>query len=261
MAAPLEVRSERRPGLLATALATLCGNAYLVVGTLFWSVASLLGSPLPSRRRWAFAIARSWSRGWLAASGVRLVAEWEAAADPHQPVVYMANHQSYLDIPALFATLPGETSMLAKRSLFRLPFFGWAMRAGGFVPVDRDDKTSARSSFDEAADRLRQGASVLVFPEGRRSLDGRLGPLQRGGFLLAIRTGRRIVPVGIEGSLAIQPKGSLVLRPGTLTLRYGRPIDVAAYGVRSRGELTTLVARELERLARCESAEAAATVG
>lgn len=245
---------------MATAAATGCGNAYLLLGTLFWSLVCLLLALVPPRGHWVFHGARLWARGWLAASGVRIEVEREVTFDPRQPVVYMSNHQSTFDIPALLVTLPGQARMLAKRSLFRIPVFGWAMRAGGFIAIDRDERGSARQSFGAAADRLRRGVSTLVFPEGTRSLDGRLGSLERGGFLLAIKSGLSIVPVGIAGSLAVQRRGSLIVRPGRVSLRYGRPIDVTAYGVRRREELAAEVARELARLASCELAEPPATV-
>ncbi|MGH9465325.1 MAG: lysophospholipid acyltransferase family protein, partial [Thermoanaerobaculia bacterium] len=229
MAAVVHHRGGPGPGWLATGLATVFGNAYLVVGTLFWSIACLLLALVPPRGHWVFYGARLWTRGWLAASGVRVSVEHEVPLDPRRPVVYMANHQSTYDIPVLLASLPSRTSMLAKRSLFRIPLFGWAMRAGGFIAIDRDDRGSARASFEAAVARLQRGVSTLMFPEGTRSLDGRLGPLERGGFLLALKSGLPIVPVGIEGSLAIQRKGSLAIRPGRVTLRYGRPIDVASY--------------------------------
>ena len=126
----------------------------------------------------------------------------------------MANHQSLFDIPALLASLPGETKFLAKSSLFRIPIFGWALSAGGFVPIDRSDRSTARESFAAAIAALARGVSVLIFPEEARSLDGRVLPFQRGGFLLALKSGLPIVPVGIEGAFEVQPRRSFLIRPG-----------------------------------------------
>ncbi len=240
---------------LATPLATVAGNLYLVLGSLFWASVGLAGAWVPPHGNWVFRCARLWARGLLAVSGVRLAVEHAVPLDPARPVVYMANHQSLYDIPALLASLPGQTRMLAKRSLFRIPFFGWAIAAGGFIAIDREDPGSAPKNLRAAAERLRRGASTVVFPEGTRSLDGRLAPLQRGGFLLALKSGLPIVPVGIEGSVAIRRRGSLVVRPRRLPVRYGAPIAAAEYGLRRREELVAEVRRRLAELARCEMSE------
>lgn len=236
-------------GRAAVALATVTGNAFLVVGSLFFGVLSLLVSWIPPRGNWVFLCARSWARGVLLASGVRARPVYAGLVAADRPVVYMANHQSLFDIPLLLATLPGQTRMLAKRSLFRIPIFGWAIRAGGFIAIDRRDRSHAGESFQAAVDKLRTGVSALVFPEGTRSLDGRVAALQRGGFLLAIKSGLPIVPVGIEGSLARQPKGRVTIRPGEVPVRYGTPIDPAEFGLRGKDELMRRVRGEMAELA------------
>ena len=177
---------------------------------------------------------------------------YSAALDAGRPAIYMANHQSLFDIPLMFVTLPGQARMLAKHSLFRIPLFGWSIRLGGFISIDRTDRSRAKQSFDAAVARLQSGTSALVFPEGTRSLDGRLAPFQRGGLLLALKSGLPIVPVGIEGSLDVQPKSSFLIRPRTVTVRYGEPIDVAGFGIRRRSELTEQVRRAVAALARTE---------
>jgi 1-acyl-sn-glycerol-3-phosphate acyltransferase len=160
----------------------------------------------------------------------------------------MSNHQSMYDIPALLASLPVQTRFLAKRSLFKIPIFGWAIALGGFISVDRSDRSRARESFAAAVEQLRLGASTLVFPEGTRSLDGRLSDFERGGFLLALKSGLAIVPVGIHGSLSVRRRGSLVVRPGRIRVRYGRPIEVESFGIRGRAELEGVVRERLADL-------------
>jgi 1-acyl-sn-glycerol-3-phosphate acyltransferase len=135
--------------------------------------------------------------------------------------------------------------MVAKRSLFKIPLFGWALKAGGFISVDRADRSTATQTFASASARLRQGTSMLLFPEGTRSLDDTLLPFQRGGFLLALKSGLPIVPVGVHGSRAIQRRGSFAIRPGTVTVTYGAPIDPAAYGLRRKRELIGEVRRSI----------------
>lgn len=243
------------PGPLATLIASVAGNLYLVVGTLFFSVLSILASLIPPRGRWVYYTARLWARGALVASGVRLRIEHEAPLDRRGRYVFVANHQSLFDIPALLAASPGQVRFLAKASLFRIPIFGWAMAAGGFVPVDRGDRDRARGSFSQAIERLdRDGVSVLLFPEETRSPDGRLLPFRRGGFLLALKTGRPIVPVGVEGSFAVQPRHSFAIRPRPITVRYGAPLDLASESVRHLSERIESVRGKIAGLARTDLA-------
>jgi 1-acyl-sn-glycerol-3-phosphate acyltransferase len=242
-------RPQGGPGALATLLATLVGNFYILFGTIICAIVAILVSWIPPRGNWTYQVARIWSRGLLAFSGVREEVENETELDPARPSVFMSNHQSLYDIPALLVSLPGQTRFLAKRSLFRIPIFGWSIKAGGFISIDREDRSKASESFAEAVQRLQAGSSAMVFPEGTRSADGSLGPFQRGGFLLALKGGLPIVPVGIRGSLAVQPKGSHVVRPGRITLHYGRAIDATEYGLKGKKDLEQAVRREITRLA------------
>jgi 1-acyl-sn-glycerol-3-phosphate acyltransferase len=242
---------------VATAVATVSGNAFLVLGTAVLAVLAMAVAWIPPRGNWTFAIAKIWSRGLLAAAAVRVRAEADPALDPRASYVFLANHQSLFDIPAVLATCPGQLRMLAKRSLFKIPLFGWAIAAGGFIPVDREDRSTARHMFAAATARLRAGSSLLLFPEGTRSLTDEVLPFQRGGFLLALKSGLPIVPVGIGGTRAIQPRRSLLIRPGTAVVRYGAPIDPAAFGMRRKGELVEEVRRRIAELAGLRLAPAA----
>ncbi len=233
---------------IGTALATTFGNLYLVFGTLICGSLAIALSWIPPRGNLVYRMARLWSRGLLFFSGISLEVLSEVELDPRTPYVFMSNHQSLFDIPALIASLPGQSRFLAKRSLFRIPVFGWAIRAGGFISIDREDRSRAGQSFSAAVARLRAGASAVVFPEGTRSLDGRLLPFQRGGFLLALKSGLPIVPVGIRGSLEVQPKGHRRVRPGRVSVRYGSPIATQEYGIRDRERLSSRVREEIEEL-------------
>lgn len=236
--------------VLSKVLATVAGNLFLVVGTLVLGIATVAAAWLPPRRRWSLAVTRVWSAGLLAASGVRLAVRREAEIDPEARLVYLANHQSLFDIPALLLAVPGRRlRLVAKQSLFRIPVFGWALSAAGFVSVDRADHASARQSFAAAEQRLRSGGSVLLFPEGTRSDGVTLLPFKRGGFLLALRTGLPIVPVGVRGTRAVQAPGERVIRPGVVEVRFGTPIVVADFGIRRKRELIVEVRRRLADLA------------
>lgn len=232
--------------------ATLTGNLFLVAGSLVCATVACLVAWIPPRGDWMFHVARFWGRGLLAASFVRVGARFEAELPADRPVVFMANHRSLFDIPALLATLPRQTRFMAKRSLFQIPLFGWSLWAGGFIPVDRKDRSTARATFKQAAERLRRGTSVLIFPEETRALDHRLLPFRPGGFLLAMKGGADIVPVGVRGTLEIQRKGSLWVRPGRVEIAYGRPISLAGYSV---GDKRALLAEVRERIAELAGAE------
>lgn len=238
----------KRAGALATAVATVIGTATLVLATVVCGLAGTALGLVPPRGDWTYRVARLWARLLLLGGFVRVRARFEAPLDPRRGYVFMANHQSLFDIPALLVTLPGQTRFLAKRSLFRIPIFGWGLHAGGFVPVDRGDRKSGAETFAAALDRLRGGRSIVLFPEETRSLDGRLLPFKRGGFLLAKRSGFPIVPVAIRGSLAIQSKTSFLIRPGTVEVRYGRPLDAADLPLRGDGALPEVVRDRLETL-------------
>ncbi|HYH44959.1 MAG TPA: lysophospholipid acyltransferase family protein [Thermoanaerobaculia bacterium] len=237
------------PSRLAAAVTTVTGNLYLVLGTVIMSLMALLVALVPPRTAWSFAVARLWSGGLLRASGVRLAVRYDAALEPGRSYVYLANHQSHFDIPALLVATPGQVRMVAKRTLFQIPLFGWAMRAGGFISVDRRDKSTARQTFSAASSRLRTGTSILLFPEGTRSRGDVLLPFQRGGFLLALRSGLPIVPVGVRGSQAVRAAGELTIRPGTIEVCFGAPIHPSDFGLRRKGELTAEVRRRVAELA------------
>lgn len=242
----------RRAPAWAILAATLAGNLYLLLGTLVCALVALLVVWLPPRGRWFSAVARLWARGVLRASGVRVRAEREVELDPRVRRIFVANHQSLFDIPVLLATLPGEVRFLAKASLFRYPVFGQAIRAGGFIPVDRSDGAAARASFVAGLERLEGGVSVLLFPEAERTLDGRILPFQRGGFLMAVKSGLPVVPVGIDGTFRVQHRESFTIRPGRVDIRYGRPVELASGGVRGLTARIETVRARIAELARAE---------
>jgi len=155
----------------------------------------------------------------LAVTGVERV-------PPGRAYVYMSNHQSHLDIPMLYATLPSPTiRMLGKKELFQIPVWGRALRAAEFIEVDRSNHVRAVQSIERAAQLLRDGVSIYLAPEGTRSRDGRIGKLKKGGFHLARDTGAAIVPVAIKGTIDILPRGARVMRTGKrVELTIGEPL-------------------------------------
>jgi 1-acyl-sn-glycerol-3-phosphate acyltransferase len=191
-------------------------------------------------------LARLWSRLVLGAAGVRWTASRDPAIDPSRPAVYASNHQSLFDIPVLVLAMPSDFRMVAKKSLLYVPIFGQALWLAGFLFIDRSNRDRALATLASAADRLKRGTSIVVFAEGTRSRDGALLPFKRGGFVLAIQAGVPVVPIALSGGWEILPKGSLRLRPGTMTARFGPPIDTRGYEYQTRD---LLVSRAREAIA------------
>jgi 1-acyl-sn-glycerol-3-phosphate acyltransferase len=149
--------------------------------------------------------------------------------DWRRTYIFMCNHASNLDPPIAIPVMPRRTSVLVKKELFKVPILGWAMRLADLVPVDRRNREAAISSLRFAADVLRSGISVTIWPEGTRSPDGRLLPFKKGPFYLAMETGVPIVPITLVGTHQIWPKGEFAIHPGTATVIFHEPIDPGAY--------------------------------
>jgi 1-acyl-sn-glycerol-3-phosphate acyltransferase len=182
-------------------------------------------------------LARAWS-GWVTSfAGVRIVVDQRGTLDPGQPYVFIANHASSLDIWAAFVAVPRRLRMIAKKQLARIPLFGWAMWAGRFIFIDRKNAVAARRSINVAGQRIRNGDSVLIFPEGTRTRDGNLGPFKKGGFHLAVQAGVPIVPLALRGTRDLMPAGSYLLRAGTVTAIIGEPIPTQSLSDEERANL------------------------
>jgi 1-acyl-sn-glycerol-3-phosphate acyltransferase len=188
-----------------------------------------------------FKIARFWSRLVLGVPGVRLKVEQSTPLDPQRPYVFMCNHASMIDIWAGFVAVPVSFRFIAKKQLSYIPLFGWAMGAGRFIFIDRQNAVAARRSIDEASRRIKAGQSVVIYPEGTRTRNGRLGPFKKGGFHLAIDSGAAIVPMAIQGTHALMPRGSMLIRAGEVRLQIGEPIPTAGLGPADRERLVKLV--------------------
>ena len=187
-----------------------------------------------SGRTYAFH-ARLWARLSLALAGAR-VRILGTEHLPDGPVIFMSNHQSNFDILSLLATLPRQINWIAKKELFEIPVFGPSMRRGGYIPLDRSDGRKALKSMDNAARIIREGKSVVMFPEGTRSRDTLLLPFKRGGFLLALKAGVPVVPITINGSGRINPAGRTRIYRGTITITLHPPLKPASTVNRASAE-------------------------
>ena len=188
------------------------------------------------------AIGKAVMRVALRILGLELdVSGWENAEGPG-PVIFMPNHQSFIDGPLVLMLIPRRVRVILKKEVFRLPILGLGMRQVEFVPVDRRGGRGGRASIERAARLIRQKAySFLIFPEGTRSLDGKLQRFRRGGFYLALETEAPIVPVAIKGTFELMPKGSFFVRRGRIRLVFLPPIPVRGYSVDNLAELVERV--------------------
>lgn len=191
-------------------------------------------------------IARFWARSLLCVSGVKVKVEGLHHINPSEAYVFAANHQSQFDIFTLLGHLPIQFRWLAKSELFRIPVFGAGMRGAGYIPIDRSDRRKAFKSIDLAAQQVREGISIVIFPEGTRSLDGKLQSFKKGGFHLAIKSGRPIIPVSIIGAFSILPKKGFKIRPRTVQVYIGKPIPTENVTVRDRDRLISEVRRKIQ---------------
>jgi 1-acyl-sn-glycerol-3-phosphate acyltransferase len=199
-------------------------SVFVVIATILGAISALVVRLFDKTGDRVIDLARLWSRAVLGFAGVKVTVEWRGRLLKNQTYVFMANHLSAVDIWALYVALPVRVRMIAKKQLAGIPLFGWAMAAGRFIFVDRGNAIAARRSIDEAGRRIRGGDSVLIFPEGTRSRDGRLGPFKKGGFHLAIDSGVPVVPVALHGTRAAMPRSSLLLRPGHVHVTFGEPV-------------------------------------
>jgi 1-acyl-sn-glycerol-3-phosphate acyltransferase len=195
----------------------------------------------------AHLVGRLWARSILFLTRVKVSVKGLEHIDPRVPYLYMANHQSMFDILSLLAYLPVQFRWLAKKELFHIPVFGYSMARAGYISIDRSDRRSAHKSLLEAARKIAGGVSVVIFPEGSRSTDGRIRPFKAGGFHLAIRSGRPIVPVVISGAREVMPKGRLRIRPGHICVSVNPPIDTTSYKDKAKKELMERVHSIMEQ--------------
>ena len=178
----------------------------------------------------AYRVSRFWTWGILKIAGIRLKVIGLEQLDSSRQYIFMANHQSNIDIPVLVQSLTKfQLRWVAKRELLFIPLFGWAMWASRHIVVDRSNRSKAMASLRKAKERIEGGISVVLFPEGTRSADGQLLPFKRGGFVLAVKTQTPIVPITINGSGALLPRGDWRIRGGEIEVIVSEPVPLNEY--------------------------------
>jgi len=209
----------------------------IVIATLVLGVFAFVSYPFDRKGRVGHYYARLWGKIALLANRVKVRVEGMDQLNGSGPYIFMSNHQGYYDIFTLLSHLPYQFKWLAKKELFSVPILGWTMAAVGYVSIDRGGTRDTVRAMDEAAQKIRDGMSVVIFPEGSRSPDGSIQPFKKGGFTLAIKSKVPIVPIAISGSRDIMPKDRLTVTAGEIRVLVGPPIETQDYSLKDRESL------------------------
>ncbi len=220
----------------------------IVFSTVVCGTLSLLASFFDRSGRTQHAIARIWARTLLAVSFIRVRGEGIEKLDPDATYVFVSNHASYMDIPAILTLLPHQFRFFAKKGLFSIPFLGGHLRRAGHLEVDRSSARASLKSMSEGARMIRERrVSVLLFPEGGRSPVG-LRQFKEGAAYIAIKAGVPVVPLALCGMRELLPMKSIHLRAGKAVLRAGEPIPTQDLGLSDREVLNQRLYEEIKRM-------------
>ena len=219
----------------------------IVLETIFFGTISIFMSFFDKAGVIQMRIARIWAKYLLLLSGVRVTVEGLDQIDPGKSYVFVSNHASYMDTPVALANIYVQFRFLAKQGLFQVPFLGQHLSQAGHIPVPRKDPRAAVKTMQVAAETIRQKkVSLLIFPEGGRSEDGKLRPFKEGGAYIAIRAGVPCVPVAMIGTHDVLPYGGAVIQSGPIILRILKPIETTHLTLQDRGALTETLHRLIE---------------
>jgi 1-acyl-sn-glycerol-3-phosphate acyltransferase len=201
-----------------------------VIVSIIFAMMEIFTLPLHRGGRLFHRLARGWARVALFTCGINVKVKGLEKLDPTRHYIYVSNHASMFDIPALIAGIPDQIRIVYKKELEVIPIFGWGLKWGSYIGIDRSGKPGAVKSLKQAARKIREGASVLLYAEGTRTLDGKLQPFKRGAFNLALKAGVPVVPLTINGTFNILHKRSINVQPGVAELILESPIEINGRG-------------------------------
>ena len=223
---------------LLNGLALFPYQLYVMLGffalLLFWGTTSCVASLFDARGDRAHRYLGYWAKWNLAVAGLRIEVDGLERLDRAATYIFMLNHASFLDILLAFAYIPHNFRIITKQEIFRLPFMGWALKRSGQVPMDRANPRKGLGSLRQASALLKEGISIVVFPEGSRTPDGEIKDFKATVFILPIRAGIAVVPVRVEGTFEALKKGSMLLNPVPLKLTFHDPIAPGSFNDRDR---------------------------
>lgn len=214
---------------------------WVIVSTLIGGLCAVTVSFFDRRGNAPHLVARAWASSILFVAGIKVTVRGLENLDPNGTYIFMPNHQSNFDIPVLLSWLPFQFRWLAKAELFKIPLFGYAMRRAGYIPIDRSRRTEAFRSLANAAAAIRQGRSVIIFPEGTRSRDQSIKPFKKGGFVMAVDAGVPIVPIVLHGTRAIMSSSGRLIRSGRVVMEIFEPIATTDYTRKTKDDLMARV--------------------
>jgi 1-acyl-sn-glycerol-3-phosphate acyltransferase len=194
-----------------------------------------------------FPLARFWGSHILFISGIKLQIKGYENINSDESYIFCANHSSLIDIPILLSSLSNNFRIIYKKELEKIPVFGWGLALSPFIGIKRENARDSMSGINEAVNTVSTGESVLIFPEGTRTSDGSLGEFKRGAFMLASRSGRKIVPVSIVGSAALLPNKEILLRSGTAVVNIGQAIEYTGSGKKDELDLMNKVRNSIKQ--------------
>jgi 1-acyl-sn-glycerol-3-phosphate acyltransferase len=229
-------------------MGTMVQAPLFFAATAFFGTLSLTASLFEKDGRIQHSIARIWAATSMriALSPVTVVGKENLGRFP--VAVYASNHLSYMDTPAIFSVVPFQFRILARQSLWKLPFIGWHLNRSGQIPVKSDNPGASGSSLGAGVRALKSGMPLIVFPEGGRTKDGHLGPFMNGPAYMAIRAHVPLIPIAILGTYELLPMHTRHFFPQHIQLIVGKPIDTSSYSIRQVNELTEHLRTEIADL-------------
>jgi 1-acyl-sn-glycerol-3-phosphate acyltransferase len=220
----------------------------IAISSVLLGLVSIIVSFADRTGNWAHQVARLWGKMLLAVSFIRVSASGVEKLDPRGTYIFVANHASYMDIPAVLSKLPQQFRFFAKKGLYRIPFLGWHLRRTGHLPVDRSNARNSLKSMNDAGRMIAERhVCMLLFPEGGRSPLG-LREFREGAAYIAIKAGVPVVPMAIVGMRELLPMGSIHIRSGRVKLLVGEPIPTAHLKSSDRAQFTERLHDEVRAL-------------
>ena len=217
--------------------------------TILYSITGIILTPIDRKAKIWEKVVRYWAKSilWIVNIPYRMIGLDNL--DPNQQYIFASNHESAFDIPLTLAGIPWHVVPIAKKELKKVPFLSWAMLAAGHIFIDRSNREKALLSINNIKNSLKKNPrSILIFPEGTRSLDGKMKPFKKGGVILSIDTGLPIVPIACCGTFEVLIKGSKNFNPKPIELRFGSPIHTSSEDLKNRNEITEQIKKAIINL-------------
>ena len=197
---------------------------FIIIVTIIWSTIVIIVTPINYKGKITDFVIKIWAKHVLAISFIKVKTVGIENIKDNQNYIYIVNHSSWFDILISLVAIPGSIKFVSKKQVFYIPIFGWAMWMAGYISIDRSRGIKAMRSIEKSAAKIRNGISVIMFPDGTRSKDGSIQPFKRGAFLLAAKTKVPIIPVTINGAEKVLPKDTLRLSGGTVEIVFDEQI-------------------------------------